>query len=308
MDSGKTVWEQLEAARVDDAVIGEAYEAAGARSRSLLKTCIAQAHAAYAHILPLQAQESITGYPGITVRRSVRPVDWCLVLLEEQGSFLGAGGYRTGFGHDGAGKRRALFSAPEMEDAEEMDFARRGMLAALSAVFAGVAEVWAVIVESGDKPHGSLPGAMDLVFAGLELAGIENVCRLPEAELSGIFSRLGAEGPGRILIMGAPCWKDAALQCACAQDGIAVWCEGRVSGKMCEEPKSAPGDAAAKCAGAACSTRAAAAAQSAKGTTQPEEMALRSCHEEEEPWQTLWPLLPVSFFREERIECRGWRP
>ena len=37
MKPGKTLWEELDAARVDDAVIGEAYEAAGARPRSSLQ-------------------------------------------------------------------------------------------------------------------------------------------------------------------------------------------------------------------------------------------------------------------------------
>ena len=282
MNREETVWEQLDAARVDDAVIGEAYEAAGARPRSLLKTCIAQAHAAFGHALPFQESESSVAYPGVVLRRSVRPADWCLVLLEAvRGKSPRALDKRTGMepqrarveketrdrqvkfeeesSRIGAEKRDA---GSENADTPEMLAARHAVLAVLSAVFSGVSEIWVVIVEREDLTSERALAARsravdDLVYAGLELAGIENVCLLPEKKLLDILPRLAAEGPGRILVMGDPCWKLEALRCCSARNGIMVWCEGRE-----------PGD------------------------------------ESDSRQRFLWPVLPPSFFREERIECR----
>ena len=280
MKPGKTLWEELDAARVDDAVIGEAYEAAGARPRSLLKTYIAQAHAAFGHVLPFSKEESAVSYPGTVIRRLSRPVDWCLALLPRSYAPSHALPLLDGAGPGNGAEKRG--DCAITGETAAMRAARQVMLAALCALFAGVSDVWALIVEDGDDADAKTHARRvdNLIYAGLELAGVENVCLLSERRLLRLFPHLAAEGPGRILVMGEPRWRDRVLQCACARKGVLVWCEGGASASR----------AAREGADAVLS--------------QNEEEA----HGEEgsAPWRVLWPVLPASFFREERIECRGW--
>ena len=281
MKPGKTLWEELDAARVGDAVIGEAYEAAGARSRSLLKTYIAQAHAAFGHILPFSKEESIVSYPGTAIRRLSRPVDWCLVLLPRSYAPSHALPLLDGAGPGNGAEKRG--DCAITGETAAMRAARQVMLAALCALFAGVSDVWALIVENGDDAEAKTHARRvdNLIYAGLELAGVENVCLLSERRLLRLFSHLAAEGPGRILVMGEPHWRDRVLQCFCARKGVLVWCEGGASASR-------------------------AAQEGADAVLSQDGEKGEHGEEESAPWRVLWPVLPASFFREERIECRGW--
>lgn len=272
MDFEKAVWEQLDARRVDDDIIGDAYEAVDAPLRAELKTCIARAHAAFGHITPCLEQKSHVVYAGGEVRCSRRPAHWCLVLLDREEN------EDSGLVNDT--ERDSLLTRAKKDLScsrnaltQEMRIARHAMLAALSAVFAGVCEIWVVIVESRESAERrSLSDrartVSPLVYAGLELAGIENVCLLPHSALLDMIPCLAGKGPGRLLVMGNPCWKHEVLQYASARNGIAVWCEGAGVDEtdICPEAL-APG-------------------------------------QKDVEWSLLWPILPVSFFQEERIECR----
>lgn len=243
VEKRESVWRRLEDRRVPDALIARAYERAGAQVRSLFKQEIAAAHAAFSQGLPSLGVDALVRWPGLEIRRRRKPVDWAVVALDAPSLCLPQA-------DDGA------------RESADRSLARSAVLAAVSAVFAGVGNVW--ILLAGDP---SLQKAADVagtdadetLLAGLELGGIENICALGPQELAEIFDLLAAERSGRIVIPGRPAWRLRALALADAGREVGVWCAG-------EEKKETEDGAGG--------------------------------------WQTLWPLLPVSFFMDEDI---AWR-
>ena len=169
-------WEFLESIRIPDTCLAEGYEQAGPELRGHLKKNMAAQHKLMEQRLPPERTRLEIAYDGTVCGCASAPAPWCLLV------------------HDAA-----YAAAP------------RARAAAVPAQLAGVPVIWSIALHGEGTP--ALPPAA--VLAAWELAGIENVAAIDApAFLSHLSKALhgqerSAQGPGRVLILGAPQWAQA---------------------------------------------------------------------------------------------------
>lgn len=167
-------WAFLEAGQLSDDCLAEGYEQAGSQLRGHLKKNIAVHHELLEQRLPPEFKHTEISYGATVCAKTTVPAPWCLIVHE------------------------ASYSA-----------APRALAAAMPAQLAGVPLTWSIALREKNAPAAIPPAP---VLAAWELAGIENVATV---DLDSFMPRLrqfmaspecAAQGPGRVLILGAPGW------------------------------------------------------------------------------------------------------
>ena len=182
-------WDFLEDMRLPDHSLADGYEQAGPQLRGLLKKNIAVRHELLGQRLPPKLQRREISYGASLCACTATPAPWCLIV------------------HDAA-----YPAAP------------RALAAALPAQLAGTPVIWSVALHEGCAAT-TPPAPM---LAAWELAGVENVASIRREvflerlrEFAASPAGVGENGPGRVLILGAPDW-GGEIRAIFDAEGVAI--------------------------------------------------------------------------------------